>query len=50
MAHLGAVPYATENGFIDVKVTVSDLDIETAIRIGANPCLIMDRCPLAAKV
>lgn len=50
LARPGAVPHATEDGFVYIKITVSDLDVEATIGIGANPCLVMDRRPLAAKV
>jgi hypothetical protein len=39
-----------DNGFVDVNVTVPDFQVETAIRIGANPCFVVNGCPLTAKV
>ena len=38
------------NGFVNVDITIPDFQVETAIRIGANPCFVMNGCPLAAKV
>ena len=38
------------NGFVDINVTIPDFQVETAIRIGANPCFIFDRCSLTAKI
>jgi hypothetical protein len=39
-----------DNGFVDVHIAVPDFQVETAIRIGANPSLVMNRRPLTAKV
>jgi len=39
-----------DNGFVNIDVTIPDFQVETAIRIGANPCLVMNGCPLTAKV
>jgi hypothetical protein len=39
-----------DNGFVNIDVTVPDFKIETAIRIGAYPGLVMNGCPLTAKV
>jgi hypothetical protein len=39
-----------DNGFVHVNVTVPDFQVETAIRIGANPCFVMNGGPLTAKV
>jgi len=38
------------NGFINIDITIPDFQVETAIRIGADPCFIMDSCPLTAKI
>jgi hypothetical protein len=37
-------------GFIDNDITVPDLDIVEAVRIGTNPGFVLDRGTLAAKV
>ena len=46
----GAVHTARGDRFVQVNVSVADLDIETAIRIGANPRFVMDCCSLPAVV
>ena len=38
------------NGFINIDITVPDFQVETAIRIGADPCLVMNSRPLTAKI
>jgi len=38
------------NGFVNIDVAVPDFKVETAIRIGANPCFIVDSCSLTAKI
>ena len=38
------------NRLVNIYVTVPDFQIKTAIRIGANPSLILDGGPLAAEV
>jgi hypothetical protein len=40
----------THNRFIHIDITIPDFQVETAIRIGANPCFVMDGCPLTAKI
>ena len=42
--------YPTHNGFIDIDIAIPDFQVESAIRIGTNPCFVMDSCPLAAKI
>jgi len=39
-----------DNGFVNIDITIPDFQVETAIRIGANPGLVMNGCPLTAKV
>jgi hypothetical protein len=39
-----------DNGFVNIDITVPDFQVETAIRIGANPCLVVNGCPLTTKV
>jgi hypothetical protein len=41
---------AAHDGLVDIDVTVPDFKVEAAIRIGANPGLIFDGCPLTAKI
>jgi len=38
------------NGFIYIHITIPDFQVEAAIRIGANPCFVVNSCPLTAKV
>jgi hypothetical protein len=40
----------THNGFINIDIAIPDFQVETAVRIGADPCFIMNSCPLTAKV
>jgi hypothetical protein len=41
---------AAVDRLVDINITVSDLKIETAIRICADPCLIMNGRSLTAKI
>ena len=41
---------SAHNGFINIDVTIPDFQVETTIRIGANPYFIVDRCSLTAKI
>ena len=38
------------NGFIYINITISDFQVVTAIRIGANPCFVVNGCPLVPKI
>jgi hypothetical protein len=38
------------NRFINIDIAIPDLQVETAVRIGANPRFVMNRCPLASKI
>jgi len=38
------------NGLVYIDITVTDLDVVATIGVSANPGLIIDRCPLTAKV
>jgi hypothetical protein len=40
----------THHWFVDVDVTIPDFQVEAAIRIGADPGLVMNRCSLTAKI
>jgi hypothetical protein len=44
------MPCAAHDGFIKVKVAVPDLYIVATVGVGANPGLVVYRCPLTAKV
>ncbi len=41
---------AAQNWLIQIYIAIPDLQIETAIRIGTYPSLVLDCCALAAKV
>jgi len=38
------------NGFIYIDVTIPDFQVETTIRIGANPRFVVNGCPLITKI
>jgi len=40
----------THNGFIDIDIAIPDFQVVAAIRIGANPCFVVNSCPLIAKI
>jgi len=41
---------ATYNGFINVYITIPDLQVITTVRIGANPCFVMNSRPLITEI
>ena len=41
---------AVRNRFVDVQVAVANLEIKTAIRVGTDPRLVVDRRPLTAEI
>ena len=41
---------ATHDGFININVTIPDLEVETTLWIGAYPCLVADGRPLRTKI
>jgi hypothetical protein len=36
--------------FINIDITIPDFQVESAIRIGANPGFVVNSCPLATKI
>jgi hypothetical protein len=44
------VRQAAHDRFVSIDITVSDFKVETAIRISANPCLVVDSRALAAEI
>ena len=46
----GAPGHSTHNGLVNIYVTIPDFKIKATIRIGANPGLIVNGRPLAAKI
>ena len=49
-AAVAVVDLAVVDGLIDVEFAVADLDVVTAIGVGADPCLVMDWGALAAEI
>ncbi len=41
---------SAHNGFVNIDIAVSDFQIEAAIRIATDPCFVVNRCPLRAKI
>jgi hypothetical protein len=41
---------SAHNGFINIDIAVPDFQVETAIRIGADPGFILNVCPLTAEI
>ncbi len=39
-----------DNGLVNINVTIPDFQVESTIRIGANPCFVVNRRPLTAKI
>jgi hypothetical protein len=39
-----------DNGFVNIDITVPDFEVKAAIRIGADPGLVVNSRPLTAKV
>ena len=37
-------------GFVEIDITVSDFEIEAALRVGAHPCLITNWCSLTTEI
>lgn len=44
------VSCAVGDGLVQINVTVADFDIEPAIGVAANPCLVVNGRALASKV
>jgi hypothetical protein len=44
------VQRAAHDGLVSIDITVPDLEVKTAIRIGANPRLELDGRALTAKI
>jgi hypothetical protein len=42
--------HSAHNGFIKIDITIPDFKVETAIRVGADPGLVVNSCPLAAEI
>ena len=42
--------YPAHNRLVDIYISVSDLEVEAAIGVSANPCFIMNSCTLIAEI
>jgi len=42
--------YPAHNGLVNIDIAIPDFQVETAIRIGANPCFIMNVCSLTTEI
>ena len=38
------------NGLINIYIAVTDFQVKSTVRIGANPGFVLDRCALTAEV
>src|SRR5688572_2913243 len=45
-----ALPGDVGHRLVHEHLAVADLQVEAAVRVGADPCLELHRCPLSAKV
>jgi hypothetical protein len=50
LANARGVKSPVADGFLDIQVAVSDLDVETTGGVGTRPGLKVDGCPLAAEI
>ncbi len=41
---------STDNGFVNIDITIPDFQVEAAIRISANPGFVVNSRPLTAKI
>ncbi len=41
---------SAHNGFVNIDIAVSDFQVVAAIRIGTDPCFVVDRRPLRAEI
>ena len=46
----GIMHRTAHDRFVSIDITVPDFQVVAAIRIGANPCLVMDSCSLTAEI
>jgi hypothetical protein len=44
------VERAAHNRLVNINITIPDFKVKAAIRIGANPGFIVNRCSLTAKI
>jgi len=50
LARTNGVGDAADYRLVDVKVAIPDFDVVAALRIGADPGLVVNSCALAAKI
>lgn len=50
LAGVGTMERSAHNGFINIDITIPDFEVESAVRIGANPGFIVNSCPLATEI
>ncbi|GAI56911.1 unnamed protein product [marine sediment metagenome] len=50
LARAGTVKSPAYNGFVNIDITIPDFQVKAAIRIGANPCLVVNSCSLTPKI
>ena len=41
---------AANNRFVNIDITIPDLKVKTASRIGANPSFVVNSCPLTTEI
>jgi hypothetical protein len=44
------VHLAVGDRFVEIDIAVSDLNVESALRVAADPCLIVDGGTLTAEI
>jgi len=44
------VQRSVHNGFVNIDITISNLQVEATLGISANPGLVVDGCPLRTKI
>jgi hypothetical protein len=40
----------SQDGLVNIYIPIADLNVKTAIRIGAYPCFIVNCCSLSPKI
>jgi hypothetical protein len=46
----GIMHRTAHDRFVSIDITVPDFQVVAALRISADPCLVMDSCPLTAEI
>ena len=50
LSRAAVVERPAHDGFVDIDITIPDLEVEAAIRIGADPSFVMNGCSLVAEI